>query len=94
MTGYQLTDVDLEFIKKVKGEQLVKKLQVGLGGDIVTVLLKAQCADTAGCSAGLQAELGDVEKLLRKETMALELACASKEKAGEELKKVSYSETQ
>lgn len=28
MKGYQLTDEDLDFIKKMKEEQLVKKLQV------------------------------------------------------------------
>lgn len=30
MKGYQLTAADLEFLKKMKEEQLVKKLQVGL----------------------------------------------------------------
>uniref|UniRef100_A0A3Q0QRJ7 Uncharacterized protein n=1 Tax=Amphilophus citrinellus TaxID=61819 RepID=A0A3Q0QRJ7_AMPCI len=65
MKGYELTTADLEFIKKMKEEQLVKKLQ---------------------------GELEEVQKLLKKETMALELACASKEKVEAELKRVSYSE--
>lgn len=30
MKGYQVTAADLEFLKKMKEEQLVKKLQVGL----------------------------------------------------------------
>lgn len=30
MKGYQLTAADLEFLKKMKEEQLVKKMQVGL----------------------------------------------------------------
>ncbi|XP_047432710.1 stress response protein NST1-like [Mugil cephalus] len=60
MKGYQLTEADLEFIKKMKEEQLVKKLQ----GD-----------------------LEEMQKLLKKETMAFELACASREKSQAELNK-------
>lgn len=30
MKGYQLTAADLEFLKKMKEEQVVKKMQVGL----------------------------------------------------------------
>lgn len=60
MKGYQLTAADLEFLKKMKEEQLVKKMQV---------------------------KLEEVQKLLKTEMVALELACASKEKAEAELKR-------
>ncbi|XP_005937385.1 uncharacterized protein LOC102306644 [Haplochromis burtoni] len=60
MKGYQLTAADLEFLKKMKEEQLVKKMQV---------------------------KLEEVQKLLKMEMVALELACASKVKAEAELKR-------
>ncbi|XP_005749500.1 paramyosin-like [Pundamilia nyererei] len=60
MKGYQLTAADLEFLKKMKEEQLVKKMQV---------------------------KLEEVQKLLKTEMVALELACASKVKAEAELKR-------
>ncbi|XP_004571295.3 uncharacterized protein LOC101473501 [Maylandia zebra] len=60
MKGYQLTAADLEFLKKMKEEQLVKKMQV---------------------------KLEEVQKLLKTEMVALELACASKMKAEAELKR-------
>ncbi|XP_039893524.1 paramyosin-like isoform X2 [Simochromis diagramma] len=60
MKGYQLTAADLEFLKKMKEEQLVKKMQV---------------------------KLEEVQKLLKMEMVALEMACASKVKAEAELKR-------
>uniref|UniRef100_A0A3Q2ZH08 Eukaryotic translation initiation factor 3 subunit A-like n=1 Tax=Kryptolebias marmoratus TaxID=37003 RepID=A0A3Q2ZH08_KRYMA len=60
MKGYQLTSSDLEFIKKMKEQQLVKKLQ---------------------------ADLEAAQKLLKKETMLLELAYASRKMALDELDK-------
>ncbi|XP_037552259.1 proton pump-interactor BIP103 [Nematolebias whitei] len=60
MKGYEVTPSDLEFIKKMKEEQLVKKLQ----GDLLVV-----------------------QKQLKNETMALELANASREMALDELNK-------
>ncbi|XP_039997656.1 stress response protein NST1 [Xiphias gladius] len=60
MKGYQLTAGDLEFIKNMNEEKVIKKLQ----GD-----------------------LEEVQRLWKKETMALELACASREKAQAELNK-------
>ncbi|XP_026219290.1 axoneme-associated protein mst101(2)-like [Anabas testudineus] len=65
MKGYQLTAGDLEFIKRMKEEKLVKKYQ----GD-----------------------LEDVQRLLKKETMALELSCALRDKAEAELNKFPSSE--
>ncbi|XP_073318276.1 uncharacterized protein [Pagrus major] len=60
MKGYQLTQSDLEFIKKMQQEKLIKKLQ---------------------------SDLEEVQKSLKKETMAAELVYASREKAQAELKK-------
>uniref|UniRef100_A0A8C6NKZ1 Uncharacterized protein n=1 Tax=Nothobranchius furzeri TaxID=105023 RepID=A0A8C6NKZ1_NOTFU len=58
--GYQLTEVDLEFIKKTKEQQVFKKLQ----GD-----------------------LQEVQKRLKKEMFALDLAYASRKKGQDELDK-------
>ncbi|XP_054596791.1 uncharacterized protein [Nothobranchius furzeri] len=60
MRGYQLTEVDLEFIKKTKEQQVFKKLQ----GD-----------------------LQEVQKRLKKEMFALDLAYASRKKGQDELDK-------
>ncbi|XP_028255875.1 plectin-like [Parambassis ranga] len=65
MKGYQMTTDDLDFITKLKKEQLIKKLKK---------------------------DLEDVQKLLKKETTALEMACASRDKVQAELNKLLSSE--
>uniref|UniRef100_A0A1A8NJB8 Uncharacterized protein n=2 Tax=Nothobranchius rachovii TaxID=451742 RepID=A0A1A8NJB8_9TELE len=60
MRGYQLTEADLEFIKKTKEQQVLKKLQ----GD-----------------------LQEVQKRLKKEMFALDLAYASRKNVWDELDK-------
>ncbi|RVE75251.1 hypothetical protein OJAV_G00015030 [Oryzias javanicus] len=60
MKGYQLTQSDLEFLKKMEEEKLIKNLQ---------------------------ADLKEVQKLLKDETMALEQAHVSREKEQAELNK-------
>ncbi|KAG8004564.1 OX-2 membrane glycoprotein, partial [Nibea albiflora] len=60
MKGYQLIPSDLEFIKKMEEEKLIKSLQ---------------------------RDLEEVQRLLKKEAMAAELARASRDKAQAELKK-------
>ncbi|XP_069554217.1 protein P54-like [Brachyistius frenatus] len=65
MKGYELIASDLEFIEKMKQEQLIKKLQ----GD-----------------------LEEVQNLLKKETVELELAYASREKIQAELNELPSCE--
>nr|XP_019959672.1 PREDICTED: uncharacterized protein LOC109640227 [Paralichthys olivaceus] len=60
MKGYQPLPGDLDFIKKMKEEKLMGKLQE---------------------------DLGEVQRLLKKEKMALKLACASRDVAHAELNK-------
>ncbi len=94
MKGYQLTRSDLEFIEKMKEEKLIKKLQVTLAFSLAAaafdykLLLGWHCADAMGYSDCPQGDLEVVQRLLKKEMMAAELACASREKAQAELKTV------
>lgn len=102
MKGYQLIPSDLEFIKKMQQEKLLKKLQVMVclffSLAAASWWQKSSSATSWGrllCSRSLrcpccrhQSDLEEVQKSLKKEMMAAELVYASREKAQAELKKV------
>lgn len=99
MKGYQLTPSDLDFIKKMQEEKLIKKLQVILAFFTLSsqcsdnFLCTCQCADAKGCLDCPQGDLEEVQRLLKNEMMATEMTWAVREKAQAELKKVGLVES-
>lgn len=104
MKGYQLTPDDLDFIEKMKGEKLIKKLQVMSAFSlrcscclIIIIIVQFPMKMSGWWCNGIlwlcsQGDLEEVQRLLKNETMALELTLASREKAQAELNKVSLFE--
>lgn len=105
MKGYQLTAADLAFIEKMKEEKLVKKLQVVLAFSLPSAdynhvldcrhsctvfLLRWPFADEMGYLHCPQGDLAEVQKLLRREIMALQRAFAAREREQAGLNKVSH----
>lgn len=100
MKGYELTASDLEFIEKMKEEKLVKKYQVAVWLQLLylhlfdLILLRRQCPHALRCFYWSQSHLEHVQKLLRRETMALEFECALRDMAEAERNKVSCVDLQ